>query len=223
MCFIKACPLEYSVDMNSDFNFEIKRKRPEEIYEKVSDYFKGEVLSNYAKSKSLMRIQEKITARALELLELKDKNLLILDAGSGPGFTSIYLQEVGYQVVALDIIPDFLYFYDIKELNPILSDMCFFPFQKNTFDAIISISALQWIYRDLNNEIRRNKLIQLAKNTEKILKPNSKAIFQFYPKNNLIMEAVGKIFAENTNLDGRFIIDNPDNPKKRRIFILLNK
>ena len=209
--------------MNSEFNFEIKRKRPEEIYEKVSDYFRGEVLSKYAKSKSLMRIQEKITARALELLELKDKNLLILDAGSGPGFTSIYLQEVGYQVVALDIIPDFLYFYDIKELNPILSDMCFFPFQKNTFDAIISISALQWIYRDLNNEIRRNKLIQLAKNTEKILKPSSKAIFQFYPKNNLIMEAVGKIFAENTNLNGRFIIDNPDNPKKRRIFILLNK
>lgn len=209
--------------MNSKFKFEVKRKRPEEIYEKVSDYFSGKVLSNYAKSKSLMRIQEKITERALELLELKDKNLLILDAGSGPGFTSIYLQEVGYQVVALDIIPDFLYFYDIKELNPILSDMCFLPFQKNTFDAIISISALQWIYRDLNNEIRRNKLIQLAKNTEKILKPNSKAIFQFYPKNNLIMEAVGKIFAENTNLSGHFIIDNPDNPKKRRIFILLSK
>ena len=94
--------------MNSEFKFEVKRKRPEEIYEKVSDYFKGEILSNYAKSKSLMRIQEKITARALELLELKDKNLLILDAGSGPGFTSIYLQEVGYQVVALDIISDFL-------------------------------------------------------------------------------------------------------------------
>ena len=209
--------------MKSEFNFDIKRKRPEEIYEKVSDYFRGEVLSYYAKSKSLMRIQERITERALELLELKEKKLLILDAGSGPGFASIYLREIGYQVVALDIISNFLYFYDIKELNPIISDMCFLPFQKNTFDAIISISALQWIYRDLNNEIMRNRLIQLAKNTEKILKPRSKAIFQFYPKNNLIMEAVGKIFAENTNLNGRFIIDNPDNPKRRRIFILLNK
>ena len=209
--------------MNSEFNFEIKGKRPEEIYEKVSDYFKGEVLSYYAKSKSLMRIQERITERALELLDLKEKKLLILDAGSGPGFASIYLREIGYQVIALDIISNFLYFYDIKELNPIISDMCFMPFQKNTFDAIISISALQWIYRDLNNEIMRNKLIHLAKNTEKILKPRSKAIFQFYPKNNLIMEAVGKIFSENTNLKGQFIIDNPDNPKKRRIFILLNK
>ncbi len=209
--------------MNSEFKFEVKRKRPEEIYDKVSDYFRGEVLSYYAKSKSLMRIQERITERALELLDLKEKKLLILDAGSGPGFASIYLREIGYQVVALDIISNFLYFYDIKELNPIISDMCFLPFQKNTFDAIISISALQWIYRDLNNEIMGNKLIHLAKNTEKILKPRSKAIFQFYPKNNLIMEAVGKIFAENTNLNGRFIIDNPENPKKRRIFILLNK
>lgn len=223
MCFIKACPLEYSVDMNSDFNFEIKRKRPEEIYEKVSDYFKGEVLSNYAKSKSLMRIQEKITARALELLELKDKNLLILDAGSGPGFTSIYLQEVGYQVVALDIIPDFLYFYDIKEINPVIADMCFFPFQSNTFDAIISISAIQWIYRDLIDEKMRNKLILLAKDIEMLLKPGSKAIFQFYPKNSMIMEAVGKIFANNTTLNGHFIIDNPNNPKKRKIFLLLKK
>jgi len=211
------------MDMNSDFNFEIKRKRPEEIYDKVSDYFRGEVLSDYAKSKSLMRIQEKITARALELLELKNKNLLILDAGSGPGFTSIYLQDFGYQVIALDIISNFLYFYDIKDLNPIIADMCFLPFKKNTFDAIISISALQWIYRDLNNEIMRNKLIDLAKITEIVLKSGSKAIFQFYPKNNLIMEAVGNIFSENTDLNGHFIIDNPNNPKKRKIFIVLKK
>jgi len=209
--------------MNSEFKFKVKRKRPEEIYDKVSDYFRGEILSNYAKSKSLMRIQEKITVRALELLELKEKNLLILDAGSGPGFTSIFLKKVGFQVVALDIISDFLYFYDINEFNPIIADMCFFPFQKNTFDAIISISALQWIYRDINNERMRKKLIQLAKDIEQILKPGSKAIFQFYPKNNLIMEAVGKIFANNTTLNGHFIIDNPNNPKKRRIFVLLHK
>ena len=209
--------------MKSEFNFDIKRKRPEEIYEKVSDYFRSDVLSKYAKSKSLMRIQEKITTRALELLELKEKNLLILDAGSGPGFASIYLENFGYQVVALDIISDFQYFYNIKEINPIIADMCFLPFQKNSFDAIISISALQWIYRDLNNKVMRNNLIKLAKDIEEVLKPASKAIFQFYPRNNFIMEGVGKIFDENTNLDGRFIIDNPNNPKKRRIFVLLYK
>ncbi len=207
--------------MKSDFNFNIKKKRPEEMYEKVSDYFKGDILSNYAKSKSMMRIQEKITIRALEILELKKKDLLILDAGCGPGFTSIYLKKIGYNVVALDIISEFLYFYDIKELNPLIADMSFFPFQSNIYDAIISISALQWIYRDLDNERMQINLINLAKNINNILKPKAKAIFQFYPQNNLIMEAIGRIIAKNTRLHGTFMIDNPNNPKKRRIFLLL--
>ena len=209
--------------MKNSYNFEVKRKRPEELYDKVSDYFKGDILINYARSKSLMHIQEKITIRSLEILDLKSKNDLILDAGSGPGFTSIYLNEIGYNVIALDIISDFLSFYDIRELNPLSADMSFLPFQPNTFDAIISISALQWIYRDLKNEIMKYKLINLAKCLYNVLKPNSKAIFQFYPKNNLIMKAIGKIFTGYTNLNGNFIIDNPNNAKKRTIFLLLKK
>ena len=57
--------------MNDDYFFNIKGTRPEEMHDKVSDYFKGEILSQYAASKSMMRIQEKITIRALEILELK--------------------------------------------------------------------------------------------------------------------------------------------------------
>ena len=209
--------------MNNDYNFEVKKKRPEEIYDNVTDYFKGSILKNYAKSKSLMRIQEKITKRSLELLNLKKKDIMILDAGCGPGFASIFLEQLGYKVVALDLISDFLSFYDIKELHPIVADMCFLPFQPNTFDAIISISALQWIYRNTTNDLMKNKLINLAKSINTILKPNSKVIFQFYPKNNTIMEAIGKIFTKYTKLNGNFIIDNPNSPKKRRIFLLLKK
>jgi len=209
--------------MKDSYHFEVKRKRPEELFDKVSDYFKEDILKNYARSKSLMHIQEKITIRSLELLDLRLKSGLILDAGCGPGFTSTYLKEIGYNVVALDIISEFLYFYDIKDLNPLAADMCFLPFQPNIFDAIISISALQWIFRDKSNDLMKLKLIHLSKNIEKVLKPKSKAIFQFYPKNNLIMKEIGKILIKNTNLRGTFIIDNPNNKKKRKIFLLLNK
>ena len=209
--------------MKDSYHFEVKRKRPEELFDKVSDYFKEDILKNYARSKSLMHIQEKITIRSLELLDLRLKSGLILDAGCGPGFTSTYLKEIGYNVVALDIISEFLYFYDIKDLNPLAADMCFLPFQPNIFDAIISISALQWIFRDKSNDLMKLKLIYLSKNIEKVLKPKSKAIFQFYPKNNLIMKEIGKILIKNTNLRGTFIIDNPNNKKKRKIFLLLNK
>ncbi|MEE9377365.1 MAG: methyltransferase domain-containing protein [Candidatus Lokiarchaeia archaeon] len=209
--------------MNNKYDFNVKRKRPEEIYSKVSDYFKGEILEQYASSKSIVKIQEKITIRALELLNLKKKDALILDAGSGPGFTAMYLNEIGYKAVAIDLISSFLNYYDIKELNPIISDMCFPPFKPLTFDAIISISALQWIYRDINNEQMKNMLINLSKSFFQILKPDSRIIIQFYPKNKEIMENIGKIIVNNTCFKGNFIIDNPNSPKKRKIFLLLSK
>jgi len=201
----------------------VKNKRPEEMYEKVSDYFKGETLSHYARSKSIMRIQEKITIRALELLELKQERSLILDAGCGSGFASAYLKEIGHHVIALDIISEFLTYYDIKELNPIVSDMSLTPFRNECFDVIISISALQWIYREMNNKVMKQNLVNMAQSLFNVLKPQGSAVFQFYPKNNEIMEEIGKIIADNTNFEGNFVIDNPNNPKKRKIFLLLKK
>ena len=149
--------------MNNNYDFNVKRKRPEEIYSEVSDYFKGDVLKQYATSKSMIKTQEKITIRALELLSIEKTDALILDAGSGPGFASMYLNEIGYKTVAVDLISTFLFYYNIKELNPIVADMCFSPFKPNIFDAIISISALQWIYRDINNEQMNLMLKNLSK------------------------------------------------------------
>ncbi len=209
--------------MNNNYDFNVKRKRPEEIYHDVSDYFKGDVLKRYASSKSMIKTQEKITIRALELLNLERDNALILDAGSGPGFTAMYLNEIGYKTVAIDLISSFLNYYDIKELNPIAADMCLPPFKPNTFDAIISISALQWIYRDIQNERMNLMLKNLSKSFFQILKPKTRAVIQFYPKSKKILENIGKIIAENTAFHGNFIIDNPNNQKKRKIYLLLDK
>lgn len=209
--------------MNDSYYFNIKRKRPEELYNKVSDYFRGEILKQYASSKSIMKIQEKITIRALELLNLRKNDGLILDAGTGPGFTAMYLKEIGYKTVAIDIISAFLNYYSIKDLNPIAADMCFPPFKPNTFDAIISISALQWIFRDLKDEEMYYSLKNLSKSFFQILKPNSQVIIQFYPKSKEILDNIGKIIVENTDFKGNFIIDNPNSQRKRKIFLLLNK
>ena len=211
------------LNLSDDYFFSIKRKRPEELYESVLEYFKDETLSRYAKSKSIMRTQRKITLRALEILELKKNNCLILDAGCGPGFVGIYLNELGHKTIALDIVLNFLKFYNIRDLNPILADMCYPPFQPNTFDAIISISALQWIYKDLNIKKMRVNLISLFESFYAMLKPKSKAVFQFYPKSKIILDSIGEIIAENTNFNGNFMIDNPNSPKKRKIYLFLIK
>ena len=211
------------MNLNGEYDFSIKKNRPEEEFEKVSDYFKGNILIRYANSKNMMRIQEKITIRALELLNLKNSGGLILDAGCGPGFAAMYLKEIGYRTVALDIIGDFLQCYNIGSLNPVNADMCFAPFKRNTFDAIISISALQWVFRDINNKNMYFLLKNLSKSFFHILKPNSRVIFQFYPKNKVLMETIGKIIADNTEFIGNFVIDNPNQNKKRKIFLLLDK
>ncbi len=211
------------LNLNDDYFFNVKRKRPEELYKNALEYFKDETLSSYAKSKSIMRTQRKITLRALEILELKKNHCLILDAGCGPGFVAVYLNELGHKTIALDIVLNFLKYYNIRDLNPILSDMCYIPFQPNSFDAIVSISALQWIYKDLNAKKMRINLISLFKSFYVILKPKSKAVFQFYPKSKVILDSIGKIIAENTNFKGNFIIDNPDSPKKRKIYLFLKK
>jgi len=210
--------------LNEDFNFNVKKERPEEIYQNIFDYYTEQTILQYATSKSMKKIQEKITLRVLEILDLKNKNFIVLDAGSGPGFTSIFLNSVGFQkVIALDLIPDFLKFFDLKDVNPILADMCFLPFRSHIFDAVISISALQWIYRDINNKSMDLKLINMIKSFYNALKPKCKAVIQFYPKNKTIMKNIGKIIVKNTDFNGNFIIDNPNNPKKRKIFLFLKK
>ncbi len=203
----------------SDYYFNIKTKRPEEIYQNVFEYFKDDQIIKYSTSKSMMKIQEKITLRALEIIKIQPKDL-ILDAGSGCGFSSIVLRELGFNVVSLDIIRHLLNYYQLPEMNPVLADICLTPFRDETFGAIISISALQWIYSDSNMEKDLNNLII---SFHRILKPNGKVIFQFYPKTNLIMEKIGSTFKKKDFFEGNFIIDNIKSPKKRKIFLFLKK
>jgi len=206
----------------TDYNFNIKTKRPEEIYQDVFEYYKDNNIIKYSTSKSMMRIQEKITLRALEISSIQPKEL-ILDAGSGCGFSSIVLNELGFKVISIDIVEKLLKFYKVPELNPILADMCLTPFRDETFGAIISISALQWIYTDLHNPDMENDLNNLINFFYRILKPNGKIIIQFYPKNIVIMERIGSLFKKNDFFSGSFIVDNIENPKKRKIFLFLKK
>ena len=205
-----------------EFRFKIKTKRPEEIYRDVFEYFNDEQAFKYSTSKSMMKTQEKITLRALEILNIK-KNEIVLDAGCGCGFSSIVLKELGFNVVSIDIVKRLLFAYQNPELNPILADMRFPPFKEAAFKAIISISALQWIYTELNNPIMEKNLVKLMEDFYRILKPQGKIVFQFYPKNDQIMDRIGSLFKRSNFFSGKYIIDNLKNPRKRKIFLFLTK
>ncbi len=209
--------------MNDEFLFDVKKERPEDLYKNMSDYFTAERIEDYSLSKNMQRIQTKITIRALQLLDINQKSSLLLDAGCGPGFASFFIKELGYKVVALDIISQFLYYYEMKDINPVVADMCRSPFKPEMFNGIISISALQWIYRDISDKTMENDFIELISSFYSILKFNCKIVFHFYPKNFKLMDKMKALINSQIDFNGGYVIDNPNNPKKRKIFLILEK
>jgi 18S rRNA (guanine1575-N7)-methyltransferase len=201
----------------------VKKERPEEIYKDVRDYYKNDTLLKYAHSKNLMRIQERIAKRVIEILNFSDHNKLILDAGCGPGFASYYMLRKGLKLISLDLIDEFLKVYEMSNLNPINGDMCYSPIRPNTFDGIVSISALQWIYRDMYDFADNKKMIDLVKSFYSILKINGVVVIQFYPQNKKILDSIGNIFIKHAPFKGSFIFDDVDSPRKRKIYLKLIK
>jgi len=96
-------------------------------------------------------------------------------------------------------------------------------FRHRSFDLILSISAIQWVLAEKNESKRVKHLKKIADQCNLILKPKGKIIFQFYPKSDISMHEIGRIFNSTGQFNGNFIIDNPENPKKRKIFLYLEK
>ncbi len=169
-----------------------------------------------------MRTQVKITERVLKLAQIEPP-AQILDLGMGCGFASAHLRFQGYRTVGIDLNHLFLTYYKIPELNPIQSDMRTFSFKPNSFDAIISISAIQWILAERKFKRRRRYIQEVFQSCADCLKSHGKVIMQFYPKSDEAMKEFGGIVSDLNYFDGNFVVDNAHSPKKRKIFLLLEK
>ncbi len=191
--------------------WKVKKKRPEE--ETTADEYFDKHAEAYSQSNAIKTIQKRITLRALELADWK-KNAKILDVGCGPGFSMEVLIEKGFETVGIDLSKKMIEEAKRKKLNVKLADMRDIPFEDESFDGILSISALQWI--------ERKDLKKVAKEFFRVLKPGGSAVIQFYPKSEKDMIAVGKAFVSQ-GFEGEFAIDNPKNPKKRKIYLVLKK
>lgn len=200
----------------------VNKLPPEELFNSPEEYYSDKNLDQYAHSKSMIHIQEKITKRALEIIQAEPP-ALILDVGMGCGFSSSYLYLNNFEIVGLDLMFEMLNYYDIAELNPINADMRNIPLRDGIFDYIISISAFQWILNKHNKNTRIETLKTIAIKFNNLLKPNGKAVIQFYPLKLDFMKEIGAIFADYGHFQGNFIVDNPEGGPKRKIFLYLEK
>lgn len=134
-----------------------------------------------------------MTRRALEILDL-DTPSLILDVGCGSGLSgeilSAELPEHGgpHTWIGMDVSPSML---DIALQRDTEGDLLLadigqgVPFRAGSFDAAISISAIQWLCNAESSDTSPNgRLTRFFNGLYASLKRGGRAVCQFYPKND---------------------------------------
>ncbi|KAF2281023.1 williams Beuren syndrome chromosome region 22 protein-like protein [Westerdykella ornata] len=149
----------------------------------------------YTTSSRIQKIQSDMTHRALELLDLKSPSL-ILDVGCGSGLSGEILSasdEEGtpggpHIWIGFDISSSMLGVALEKEVEGdlFLADAGQgVPFRAGTFDAAISISAIQWLCNaESSEESPAGRLSRFFNGLYASLRRGGRAVCQFYPKND---------------------------------------
>ncbi|KAL1993002.1 hypothetical protein VTN49DRAFT_3759 [Thermomyces lanuginosus] len=166
--------------------------RPEEQAPPDLYYNDNESLK-YTTSSRIQNVQAEMTYRALELLDLKSPSL-ILDIGCGSGLSgeilsSVPPEEGGPHIwVGMDISPSML---DIALQREVEGDLLLadigqgVPFRPGTFDAAISISAVQWLCNAESSDVSpEGRLRRFFDGLYASLRRGGRAVCQFYPKND---------------------------------------
>ncbi|EGW32088.1 uncharacterized protein SPAPADRAFT_61168 [Spathaspora passalidarum NRRL Y-27907] len=192
---------------------------PPEVFYNDTESFK------YTSSTRVQHIQAKMTLRALELLNLEpDTPHFILDLGCGSGLSGEILTEEGYNWVGLDISPSMLATGLDRDVEGdlFLADLGNgVPFRAGTFDAAISISAIQWLCNaDTAGVDPKKRLLTFFNTLYASLKRGGKFVAQFYPMNDSQTESIMGA-AKVAGFGGGLVIDDPESKRHKKYYLVL--
>ena len=96
------------------------------------------------------------------------------------------------------------------------------PFRPATFDACISISALQWLcYSNSAAQVPKRRLLRFFSGLYQVLKKSARAVLQFYPETAeqaiLISEC-----ATAVGFGGGIVVDYPNSAKAKKHYLVLS-
>ncbi|KAK4647932.1 18S rRNA (guanine1575-N7)-methyltransferase [Podospora pseudocomata] len=182
----------------------------------------------YTTSSRIQNIQASMTRRALELLDLKTPSL-ILDVGCGSGLSGEILSDIppeegGPHVwIGMDISPSML---DVALQRDVEGDLFLadigqgVPFRAGTFDAAISISAIQWLCNAESSETSpQQRLARFFGGLYQSLKRGGRAVCQFYPKNDVQKQMITSA-AVKAGFGAGMLEDDPDT-KNVKVYLVL--
>lgn len=155
-------------------------------------YYNDAESRKYTTSSRIQSIQAQMTQRALSLLALPSPSF-ILDIGCGSGLSGSILSSLPSSAggphtwVGMDISASMLSTALERDVDGdlLLSDIGQgVPFRPGTFDAAISISAIQWLCNAESSDVSpQGRLSRFFNGLYASLRRGGRAVCQFYPKN----------------------------------------
>ena len=96
------------------------------------------------------------------------------------------------------------------------------PFRDGSFDAAVSVSALQWLcYDNASDQSAPKRLARFFGSLYRCLKRNSRAALQFYPENDAQAALVASA-AARAGFAGGIVVDFPNSSKARKHYLCLS-
>ncbi|XP_065663462.1 probable 18S rRNA (guanine-N(7))-methyltransferase isoform X2 [Hydra vulgaris] len=199
-------------------------KRPEHLA--PPEVFYNEIeAKKYTSNTRMIEIQNQMTERALELLNLPaDEPCFLLDVGCGSGLSGEVLTENGHYWIGFDISKSMLEIACEREVKGDLLELdagMGVPFKPGSFDACVSISALQWLCnadKKWHNPIKR--LQTFFSSLYSVLVRGGKAVFQFYPDSPDQVELI-TLQAMKSGFTGGVVVDYPNSSRAKKMFLCL--
>lgn len=198
-----------------------ERQAPPEIF------YNDREARKYTTSSRIVKIQAKLSERALELLALPDDGIsrLLLDIGCGSGLSGETLSESGHQWIGMDISESMLDVAVERETEGdlLLSDIGQgLSFRPGTLDGAISISAVQWLCNaDKSCNHPRLRLKAFFGSLYKCLARGARAVLQLYPENPAQLEMITSA-AMKSGFSGGLVVDYPHSTRAKKYFLVLS-
>ncbi|KAI5810162.1 S-adenosyl-L-methionine-dependent methyltransferase [Peziza echinospora] len=180
----------------------------------------------YTTSSRIRNIQSQMTHRCLELLNLPGPSF-ILDIGCGSGLSGEILTDSGHTWIGMDISASMLAVALDSDTQGdlLLADMGQgIPFRPGTFDAAVSVSAIQWLCNDEEGgaETSAPAALRLARFFDGLymsIRRGGKAVCQFYPKNEIQKTMICSA-AVKAGFSAGLLEDDPET-KNRKLYLVL--
>jgi 18S rRNA (guanine1575-N7)-methyltransferase len=217
----------------------------------AAHFYNEKEARKYDSSSRMVGVQREITERAIELLRLDNSQpSLVLDIGCGSGLSGQVLEEKGHVWVGCDVSRDMLNVAqermqqqsknamneeeddesddDEDYQGPSTGDLLHhdmgtgLPFRPATFDACISISALQWLcYSNSAQQNPKRRWTRFFSSLYQVLKRGGRAVLQFYPETAEQAVLISET-ATACGFTGGVVVDYPNSAKAKKHYLVLS-